>query len=121
MHWTAGKGSHHPGPLFRYRPIPAEDNGYWDWDDPNEGKGVIGPAATPGKAKFNMFNIPITLTRWVTKLPLLGDGQVDFKMSSIKPKKLLPHWEMKVILHNTDGSHTVECCWHLLTGRKKTT
>lgn len=113
---AAGDGSHDidvPVPV----PATAED-GYWEWDLPDTGLGNI-TAGDPGKSQYNLYDVPLDLVRWVRKLPLLGDGREDLHPET-KARRLLPHWKLKVTLHN-ESLGLLKLCWHLDCARKKTT
>jgi len=102
-------------------PVPASNSdGYWEWDTPDIGKGTVSASATPGAAQYHLYDIALPLVRWATKVRLLGSGVLEFWLNAVKPKRLLPHWEMKTTFHNTDGTHTLEACWYFLSGRKRT-
>lgn len=94
-------------------------NGYWNWNTPDTGRGNITPS-TPGQGGYNLFSFPIDLARFVNRLPILGTGRIDITVPAIKPKKILPHWKLKIILHNESGDHTTQVVWFLTTARSKT-
>ena len=76
--------------------------GYYDWDDPDEGKGEI-TVGTPGEACYNLLDFEKTLALYV-KINLLGTYHENLLLPAIKPQAILPHWKTKVTLHN--GGHT---------------
>jgi len=117
---AAGDGTHDVADVDKI-PVPSPDvTGYWDWDGPDEGLGAVTASANPGAADYNLFDIQLDLACWVKNVPIIGAGSVDFKLSALKPKKILPHWKFEVSLHN--GGHAgLKVAWHLLTARKKTT
>lgn len=116
--WSVTDADMIPVPAFNAEGAP---NGWWTWDEPAEGKGTVAAAATQ-TAPFNLFDQPLDLIRWVTKMPILGNNLVDMLLPAIKPKKLLPHWTCRVDLHGEGltGALT-EIAWFLFTARKKTT
>ena len=107
-------------------PVPAQaaatgdteggPNGYWDWDEPQTGKGTVTPSGTPGSAKWHLVAAAVDLTRFVSKLPMLGNGELDAMIPAIKPKKILPHWKMRVDLHNSTAK-SLDLTWLLVTAR----
>lgn len=94
--------------------------GYWEWTAPEVGKGTITAGDEPSKEFWHLFAVDIQLAKFVAKLPLMGTFMADITVPAVKPKKILPHWKMKVTLHN--GGHTgLKLAWYLVTARKKTT
>jgi hypothetical protein len=93
-------------------------NGYWDWDEPQTGRGTITPSTTPGSAKWHLVPAAIDLARFICKLQLMGTESVDLMLPAIKPKKILPHWKLKVVLHNTTAK-TLSLTWLLVSARVK--
>lgn len=124
---AAGNGAYNVD-LSQAIPVPAlavatgdaegEPNGYWDWTEPQEGKGTVAASATPGSAKWHLIAAEITLTRFVSKMPLLGNDDLDAMIPAIKPKKILPHWKMRVDLHNSTAK-ALDLAWVLVTARVK--
>ena len=116
---AAGDGTHDVDLANAILVSATAEDGYYDWDEPDTGKGTITASATPGAAKYNLFDAQIDLARIVAHVRLLGSG--EFKMQiSVKPKKCLPHWKHKAIVHSS-GTHTLEVCWDLTCARKKST
>lgn len=105
-------------------PIPAYDadgksNGYWDWDEPDEGRGTIVPNAQ-GKGNCNLLNIPVELVHWVARQQLIGDGVKNINPET-KARKIYPHWKFRLKLHNAGASGPFHVAWTLDLARKKTT
>lgn len=107
-------------------PIPAYDDetnaqtGYWNYSEPWIGKGTTSPSATP-TGKYNLFDFPITLA-YFTKMHLfLETGQRDMVAPAIKPKWILPEWQLKVSIENVDAGKTLRAGWDLLVARRKST
>lgn len=114
---AAGDGSHD---LTSAIPVPATgEDGYWDWDLPDTGSGNVTASVTPGAAQYQLYDAPLDLVRWVRKLPLIGDGSETLHPET-KARRLLPHWRMKVELHN-ESLGQLQLVWHLDCARKKTT
>jgi hypothetical protein len=116
---AAGDGAYD---LTTGNPLPAYDsdgqpNGYWDWSEPDEGKGTITP--NPGSGNCNLIAAQYPLVNWVARLPLIGDGALVLTPET-KARKVYPHWRFRLDLHNA-GNSTVQLAWHLNTARKKTT
>jgi len=107
-------------------PIPSTDDetnaqtGYWNYSEPWVGKGVVSPGV-PGNSKYNLFDIPLALAHF-TKLHLfLETGQRNMVAPAIKPKWVLPEWQMKVTVVNTDAAKTLRVAWDILLARRKST
>lgn len=114
---AAGDGTHDIAEAAKV-PLPASAaDGYWDWDMPDTGRGTLSPGS-PGAAQYNLLDIPVDLVRWVKKIPILGDG-TDPLHPETKARRLLPHWELVVGVHNESLS-TIHVVWHLDCARKKT-
>lgn len=124
---AAGNGAYNVD-LASAVPVPAQaaatgddegsSNGYWDWTEPQTGKGTVTASATPGAAKWHLIAASIDLTQFVAKMPLLGDNDLDAMIPAIKPKKILPHWKLHVDLHNSTAKQ-LDLCWVLVTARVK--
>lgn len=114
---AAGDGSHDVDTAI---PVPSTgaDTGYWDWDEPDEGKGSITASATPGAAVYNLYDAELKLVHWVCNVPMIGSGALGLDPET-KARKILPHWDFKTKVH-TEGGHTFACAWWLNTARKKT-
>jgi hypothetical protein len=105
-------------------PVPAFDaaglpNGKWDYSLQDVGLGSLAPAAVTDQGGCNLFEFPVTLQTFATKLPILGSAVTNITVPAIKIKKLFPRWRMKLALH-VDGERTVKAAWWLLLGRKRT-
>ena len=98
--------------------VPASGAGYWDWDRPDKGRGVITPSATPGAASYHLLDYAKDMVRWAKKVPLLGDGHHMLEPET-DTRTILPHWKMRVDVHNENN---IDLCvsWVLSTGRKHT-
>lgn len=109
-------------------PVPAQatatgddeglPNGYWDWSEPQTGKGTV-TVGEVGKARWHLLASSVDLTRFVSKMPLLGNSELDAMIPAIKPKKILPHWKLRVDLHNS-AAKNLDLVWILVTARVKT-
>lgn len=96
---AAGNGAYNVD-LSQAVPVPAlavatgddegPSNGYWDWDEPQTGKGTVTASSTPGAAKWHLIAAQITLARFVSKMAILGTSSFDATIPAIKPKKILP-------------------------------
>jgi hypothetical protein len=103
--------------LAEASPVPAEGNdGYWDWSEPDTGRGTI--TALPGVGKYNIIEQQIPLSSFVRKFPLIADGLIDITIPALKPKKVLPHWKWVFTLHNS-GHTGLKVGWYLMTARVK--
>lgn len=125
---AAGNGAYNVD-LSQAVPVPAQAaaagdaegsaNGYWDWDEPQTGRGTITASSTPGAAKWHLIPAQIDLARFVCKMPLLNNSRLDATIPAIKPKKILPQWKLQVLLHNS-STKALDLTWTLLTARVKT-
>ena len=98
-------------------PVPNEGGtGYFDWDDETE----TVTANADGKGSFDLFDAALPLGKFITKVPLLNSGTIDFTVPAVKPKKILAHWKHKLTLHHVVVAQT-DLVWMLFTARKKTT
>lgn len=95
----------------------GEPNGYWDWDEPNTGRGTVS-AGAPGASPWNLFDFDIDLVKWVRHKQLIGSG-VEVVDPHTKARKIPPQWTWRVDLH-TGGGHSMHAAWGLSTGRKDT-
>lgn len=116
---AAGDGSHDfsapiPVPAF----VDGVEVGNWKWDEPDEGKGNLIFVAE-GKQTYNLYDADIQLVRWVGKVPIIGDGTADLH-PEVKARKLLPHWKLRVDVHN-EALGQLQVVWYLDCARKKTT
>jgi hypothetical protein len=93
-------------------------SGYWDWSEPDTGRGTITASAVPGSGKWHLIPASVDLVRFVNRLQLCGSRSLVIE-TNIKPKKIIPHWKFKVSAVN--GGHAGLCVsWYLRTGRAKT-
>jgi len=106
-------------------PVPAfveesdSPTGYWDWDEPNEGKGTITASATPGSARWHLIAANLYLARFACKKPMLGTTFENIVVPAIKPKKILPQWKWKLTMHNST-TKSLDLGWTLVTARSTT-
>jgi hypothetical protein len=122
---AAGNGTHDVD-LANAVPVPAYNeesglaSGYWDWSEPDTGMGTVTASATPGAARWNLYNFAPPMVRFINRFRILGNGSVDLK-PPIKPKKILPHWQFKTWVHSAGRpSGTLDVVWALKTGRVQT-
>jgi len=120
---AAGNGAYNVD-LTAVTPVPAynEDtglsSGYWDWSEPDTGKGTVTASAVPGTGKWHLIAANVDLVRFVNRMQLASSMDIVIE-TNIKPKKILPHWKFKVTAVN--GGHTgLRVAWYLRSGRIKT-
>lgn len=103
-------------------PIPAGTGGYWDYAMPATmtGHGTVTPSA-PGEGGYHLIAARTNLVHFVIKEAILGEGAKSYSPTNPNPSTCLPCWKFECKLYNTDGEHTVEAIWHLLTTRYSTT
>ena len=119
---AAGDGTHDVADADKV-PVPAVDsegspNGYWDWDDPDEGRGSV-TAGTAGAAGCNLFDVSIDLVKWIVKMQLIGNG-IEPISPETKARKIYPPWKFRLDLYNA-GSSAIQVAWTMDLARKKTT
>jgi hypothetical protein len=105
-------------------PVPVSDdetsaqNGFWTHSEPWCGRGQLAPGI-PRQSKYGLFSVPLKLATFA-KIPLtMESGFRDFLVSSIKPKWILPEWEMRVEIFNADAQKTLTVCWDLTMARRR--
>ncbi len=92
-------------------PIPAEDisgnlviyNGWWNWE------GTTGAISSDilQQGQFNLFDFPITLTKWIRNWPvwtLPGTMYQHKFFIGNKGARVLPHWKLEIVT-TRDASH----------------
>lgn len=82
-------------------PVPAQSNGYFDIDS----NGEFLTVNQNGTGEYNLFDIDIPLNEFVTKLPLIGEGNISLTVPAVKPMKMLPHWRYKITLYNSSNKN----------------
>ena len=96
-------------------PVPNPNGqGYWDWDP------SASPSITPNPqaGAYDLYDFQITLGRQANRYPLLCPGDVT-PTSSIKGKKILPHWKWSFVIYRKEAG-TVKVAVRLATARVKT-
>jgi hypothetical protein len=119
-------GSHDRGTIVT--PVPNESGqGYWHWDGADTGLGTITPVANPGApdGAFDLFDVQLDAARFANRIPLrhgLGSGALvkNLNVNEIKPKKILPAWQLVTTIHHAGGANTLVVDWELITARIKT-
>jgi len=105
-------------------PIPSINNesnattGFWEYSEPWVGKGVMSPGI-PTKAKYNLFDIPLTLSKLCTIHLGFAVGCQELSLPALKPKWILPEWSLRVTLDNV-GDGELAATWSLTLARKRT-
>lgn len=100
-------------------PVPASnEDGYWDWDTPDIGKGLVS-AGVPGASLYHLMDQDIYLVKWIRDIQLIGDGSKDLD-PKIKSRRILPHWIFRVDVTNKSLS-LLQVAWRLDGARAKTT
>jgi hypothetical protein len=102
----------------KWVPVPAQKtlvgtqrrapDGFWEWNYPATGKGVLTPMPAQN-GWWNIFEFAPPAVRFVPDANLLGDGHSNLGTSeSLRPQTMLPHWVFKVTLHNEGGGHNLQ-------------
>jgi hypothetical protein len=99
-------------------PVSVAETGYWNWNQPDTGPGVITPKAN---AAYNLYDAEVPLSRHVANMQIIDSGVLEIGLSGVEPLIVLPQWKFKVELKNGTGGHTVQICWELRCSRMKTT
>lgn len=92
--------------------------GYWNWSYPDTGRGTVS-AAPNGDGNCNLLTVEYTIHNYVSCVPLLGDGHLNFIFPGIDPTRIIPQWKFGLQLYNVDGSHTLEASWNIVLARIK--
>jgi hypothetical protein len=93
--------------------------GFFDWDSETE-EVTLNAQGTGG---FHMFDAEVPLATFA-RFVLLGSNTFDMRTPSQKPKRLLPHWQHKVKIHNaTDrtSGDPLELAWNIHYARENAT
>lgn len=117
---AAGNGAYDldaPIPIPAFTDETNEPNGYWDYSEPWVGKGTVS-AGSPGVSKYNLFDVPLELAHFAKIHIFRSEGTRDLIAPAIKPKWILPEWQMKVAVRNA-GTGTLSVGWDLLLARRK--
>ena len=113
--------------LAKATPIPSHDTeepgigaGFYNWIQPSHGmgRGELVPDLTM-RGDYHLVDREVHLVNFVNKVPLLGQGQLDVSVQSVKPKKILPHWHGRMTLHNT-GHTGLQAALMIVTARRVT-
>ena len=123
---AAGNGTHDVD-LATAIPVPSHDteepgvgSGFYNWNEPSSGAGRGTITAVPGMTgDYHLLDHEVQLAAFVNRVPLLGSGQLDVAVESVKPKKMLPHWHGRMVLHNT-GHAGLKAALMIVTARKVT-
>jgi hypothetical protein len=68
----------------------------------------------------DLYSFPNDLSRHIPRISLIGSGEKSLTIPAVKPATLLPQWKHEVTVHHGGGINTLEVCWDLILGRKKT-
>lgn len=96
---------------------PLHD-GFWDWDFPPTGKGTV-TVGEPQKAKAHLIAANYDLARFVNRVSISKNEQLEFTIPAIEPKIMLPHWKGKVTIHNS-GHTGLAVEWYITCARART-
>ena len=123
---AAGNGTHDVD-LATATPIPSHDteepgigSGFYNWNEPTSGmgRGTLTPVLDM-TGDYHLVDHEVQLVNFVNKIPILGSGYLDISIPAIKPKKILPHWHGRLVLHNT-GHTGLNAALMIVTARKVT-
>jgi hypothetical protein len=123
---AAGNGTHDVD-LTTATPIPSHDteepgigSGFYNWNEPSHGmgRGTLTPILDM-TGDYHLVDHEVQLVNFVNKIPILGSGSIDIAIPAVKPKKILPHWHGRLVLHNT-GHTGLSAALMIVTARKVT-
>ena len=108
-------------------PVPSHDpeedgtgTGFYNWNEPTSGVGRGTISAVPGMTgDYHLLDHEVQLVNFVNRVPLLGSGNYEVSLPAVKPKKMLPHWYGRMVLHNT-GHTGLKAALMIITARKVT-
>jgi hypothetical protein len=98
-------------------PVPAANgDGFFTYDA--EAKVL---SYTPGVGTYNLFDVPISLSKFIRKLWLINSSSMSLSVYDNIPAAILPQWRSKVTLHRESASgETRYLVWSMLISRLKT-
>jgi len=123
---AAGDGTHDVD-LALATPVPTHDpeeggigGGFYNWIESagGYGRGTIVPAPSMN-GDYHLLDHEIQLINFVNKALILGSGIISLSIPAVKPKKILPHWHGRMLLHNT-GTHALKAALTVLSARTVT-
>jgi len=94
-------------------PAPGNNTGWFDWDPDTETVSIN----VTGKGGYNLIDQPISLATFVSKIPLIGNGEVPLVIPAVKPMRVLAHWIHKVVIVN-NSDKALDVGWILYLGKK---
>jgi len=94
-------------------PAPGENTGYFDWDPITETMSVN----FNGDGRYNLIDQPMLLAMFISKIPLIGSGQIPLMLPAVKPMRILPHWIHKITIVNSSDKD-LEVGWILYLGKR---
>ena len=110
-------------------PVPAlstemQPLGNWNWSTPDKGLCEVYPAYPDANGEptgdYILLCVPLLLNQFIQKLQLFGTGSWELSMPSIKPARILPQWDVSVLMHN-NGHAGLVYAFEIITARMATT
>lgn len=99
--------------------VPAADNdGFWDWDEPRTGRGTVSPNYTQ-TGEYNLYDVGMKLSAFATKIPLIGDQHLNFGIPNVRAKAIPPHWHWHIYLHSHTEDNMTQVAFWLNLGRAR--
>jgi len=108
-------------------PVPSHDtdmpgvgSGFYAWNEPSNGigRGTITPVPEM-TGDYHFLDHEVQLVNFVNRVLILGAGTLNVSTSNVKPKKMLPHWHGRLMLHNI-GHAGLQVALMIVTARKVT-
>jgi len=102
-------------------PVPST-SGIWGWNPYETPSIFIWTSAHDPKENLrcHLMSVPVTLSRQVCRIPMLGDDTVFMGVQSVRPALFLPHWQLSVKVHLETGGAQRTVGVTAVAGRKKT-
>ena len=117
-----GSNTNNSVDLTKAVPVPnMAGTGFWDWVSPTNGIGngtIVSNVSQTGG--YDLYTISINLANLVVVYPILGSGSINVSVPAVVPKKVLPQWHHKIVVHNS-GHTGLRVSWALVSARVKTT
>ena len=69
-------------------------------------------------SKYNLYDATLPLATFAKVNLILTEGTRDIVAQSIKPKWILPQWQMKVTIYNQSSTKVLTASWDFITARR---
>jgi hypothetical protein len=102
-------------------PIPnGSGTGFWNWDPTLAPGATITPVANPAApdGSYDLYDVALPLVRQANRISLMLQG--DITPSSLKGKKMLPHWVMVFTAMRAGAAGTLKATARMTAARINT-